>query len=58
MIEKLNRRDFIRAGAAAGLTAAVPQALLGQAPANPKKCLAPPTSATSHLQAPAGAAGP
>src|SRR5436309_1115008 len=33
MIEKLNRRDFIRAGAAAGLTAAVPQALLGQAPA-------------------------
>ncbi|HEX3555074.1 MAG TPA: N(4)-(beta-N-acetylglucosaminyl)-L-asparaginase [Thermoanaerobaculia bacterium] len=32
MIEKLNRRDFIRAGAAAGLTAAVPQALLGQAP--------------------------
>src|SRR5947209_5991215 len=30
MIEKLNRRDFIRAGAAAGITAAVPQALRGQ----------------------------
>src|SRR3954464_6025703 len=33
MIEKLNRRDFLIAGAAAGLTAAVPQTLFGQAPA-------------------------
>ncbi len=33
MTEKLNRRDFLIAGAAAGLTAAVPQALRGQAPA-------------------------
>lgn len=33
MIEKLNRRDFILAGAAAGLAAAAPKSLLGQAPA-------------------------
>src|SRR3954452_21296675 len=33
MNDKLSRRDLIRAGAAAGLTAAVPQTLFGQAPA-------------------------
>ena len=33
MSERLNRRDFIIAGATAGLAAAAPRALLGQAPA-------------------------
>ena len=33
MTDKLNRRDFIRAGASAGLVAATPRALFGQAPA-------------------------
>jgi len=33
MSEKLNRRDFILAGAAAGLAAATPRELFGQAPA-------------------------
>lgn len=33
MSEKLNRRDFLRAGAAAGLSAAAPRTLFGEAPA-------------------------
>ncbi|HXO21267.1 MAG TPA: N(4)-(beta-N-acetylglucosaminyl)-L-asparaginase [Thermoanaerobaculia bacterium] len=33
MTEKLNRRDFLLAGAAAGVAAATPRALFGQAPA-------------------------
>ena len=32
MSEKLNRRELIRAGAAAGLTAALPRGAFGQAP--------------------------